>query len=115
MTKPEHDLAALKEAARGQWATILAAVGGVAVDLLDGKNHPCPRCGGEDRFRFTNQDDDGSCYCNQCFKGGGDGIAALQWLRGGTFPQAVDALAAHLGHSPWPAGNGKARIVATYD
>jgi putative DNA primase/helicase len=54
VTKPEHDVAALKEAARGQWADILAALGGVAADLLDGKNHPCPRCGGTDRFRFTN-------------------------------------------------------------
>ena len=125
MTKPKHDAAALKQAARGRWAEILAALGGVDVGLLDGKNHPCPRCGGMDRFRFTDKDGDGSVFCNQCGKGIGDGIAALQWLRGWTFHEAVNALAEHLGHFPQAAGgsgdgkagpvNSKPRTVATYN
>ena len=59
-------------------------------------------------------------FCNQCFhQANGDGIAALQWLRGGTFPETVNALAEHLGQSSQrsspPAGNSKPHIVATYD
>ena len=117
MKKPTHDATALKQTAHDRWGEILATLGGVDAGLLDGKNHPCPRtgCGGTDRFRFTNKDGDGSCYCNQCFKDGGDGIAALMWLRGWSFPEAVNALGEHLGHSPRAPGNGKPRIVAVYD
>lgn len=62
----------------------------------------------------------GAIYCNQCFDhDNGDGIAALQWLCGWTFPEAVNALAEYLGQaSPRlgkAAGNGKPEIVATYD
>ena len=123
MKKPTHDAAALKQAARSRWAEILPALGSVDAGMLDGKNRPCPKCGSTDRFRFTDKDGDGSVFCNQCGKGIGDGIAALMWLRGWTFPEAVKALAEHLGHSPQAAGgggtagasNGKPRIVATYD
>ena len=59
-------------------------------------------------------------FCNQCFnQDNGDGIAALQWLRGGTFPETVNALAEYLGQSSHrpneAAGNGKPKIVATYN
>jgi archaellum biogenesis ATPase FlaH len=113
------DVAALKQQAAGRWPAVLSALGGVPADALDGKNHPCPKCGGKDRFRFTNLNANGSCFCNQCAKGIGDGIAALQWLRGGTFPETVNALAEYLGQSSdqpsRPAHNGKPKIVATYD
>lgn len=117
MTKPTHDVPAIKGAARGQWASILAAIGGVAVDLLDSKNHPCPGCGGTDRFRFTNVNGDGSVFCNQCNHDCGDGIAALMWLRGWTFLEALAELAKHLGVASATAGHpsGKPKIVATYD
>ena len=117
MTKPTHDVPAIKGAARGQWASILAAIGGVAVDLLDSKNRPCPGCGGTDRFRFTNVNGDGSVFCNQCNHDCGDGIAALMWLRGWTFLEALAELAKHLGVASATAGHpsGKPKIVATYD
>lgn len=62
----------------------------------------------------------GALLCNQCFDhDNGDGIAALRWLWGWTFPEAVNALAEYLGQSPHrankPAGNGESRIVAAYD
>ena len=98
------DVEALKGQAAGRWPEMLSALGGVPADVLDGKNHPCPRqgCGGVDRFRFTNLGGNGSCYCNQCEggKGIGDGIAALMWLRGWDFNQAVAELAKHLGIAP---------------
>ena len=95
-------------------------MGGVPADVLDGKNHPCPKCGGMDRFRMI-EAAAGALFCNQCFnKGNGDGIAALKWLRGGTFPETVNALAEYLGQSSdqpsKPAHhNGKPKIVASYD
>jgi hypothetical protein len=100
----------LKAAASGRWPEILAAVGGIDPLLLDGKHHPCPRCGGKDRFRLID-DAAGALLCNQCFKtGNGDGISAVQWMRGIDFPSASAEVAAHLGLN----GSGP-RIVATYD
>ncbi|NLF09476.1 MAG: AAA family ATPase [Pirellulaceae bacterium] len=114
------DVAALKGQAAGRWPEVLSALGGVPADVLDGKNHPCPKCGGKDRFRMIDVAA-GALLCNQCFnQNNGDGIAALQWLRGGTFPETANALAEYLGQSSdqpssRPAHNGKPRIVATYD
>ncbi len=113
------DAAALKQQAAGRWPEILCNVGGLSPDILDGKHHACPKCGGTDRFRMIDVAA-GALFCNQCFNhDNGDGIAALQWLRGGTFTEARNALAEHLGQSSprpnEPAGNGKSRIVATYD
>lgn len=92
----------IKNAARGRWPEILSALSDVDREVFNGKNIPCPMCGGTDRFRFTNMDGDGSCLCNQCFrdksdKNGGDGIAALMWLRGIEFKEARDLLLRHLG------------------
>jgi hypothetical protein len=115
------DVEALKRQAAGRWPEILSAVGGVPREILDGKNHPCPRqgCGGVDRFRFTNLGGNGSCYCNQCEggKGIGDGIAALMWLCGWDFSRAVAEVAKYLGIAPAKVAhtNGKPKIVATYD
>ncbi|MGI6417834.1 MAG: DUF3987 domain-containing protein [Thermoguttaceae bacterium] len=116
----------LKRMAAGRWPEILRALGGLPGELLDGKNHPCPRCGGNDRFRFSNLDGNGSCYCNQCFRADndGDGLAALQWLRGWDFPTAKAELAKHLGvnlgNGRGTGGNGRragggGKIVKTYD
>ncbi len=107
------DVQLLKEAARGRWAELLADLGRIDPTILDGGNYPCPKCGGKDRFRFTNMDGDGSIYCNQCAKGIGDGIAALQWVLGWSFAP-IKLIADHLGLEK-PASNGKPRIVATYD
>jgi len=94
----------VKQAARGRWPEILAALGGVDPALLDGKHHPCPKCGGQDRFRLIDADA-GSLFCNQCFnKQNGDGLAALQWLRGWSFTEALQRVAHYLDLQ----GNGKA-------
>ena len=107
------DVAAVKQAAAGRWAEILAKVGGIAPEVLDGQHHPCPKCGGVDRFRLIDQDA-GACLCNQCFnKGNGDGIAAVRWLCGWNFSTALREIGSYLGLNGQPAG--KPRIVATYD
>lgn len=61
-----RDQKPLKERAHGRWPGILSALG-VHADLLKPtKHHPCPWCGGKDRFRFTDKDGDGLFYCGQC-------------------------------------------------
>lgn len=101
------DVAALKDAARGRWHEILVALGGIDAELLDGQHHPCPRCGGTDRFRLVDRNA-GACRCNQCRPDRcGDGIAALQWLRDWPFKEACKELAEYLGMAA-TATNGKA-------
>lgn len=95
----------IKEAARGRWRDVLSALGGISADVLDGKHHPCPKCGGTDRFSLMNEEA-GALLCRICFdKKNGDGIAALQWLRGWDFLTTMRELAQYLGTSP--NGNGK--------
>lgn len=90
----------LKIAARGQWKSILASIGGVSMDLIDGNHHPCPKCGGVDRFRMID-DQEGALHCNQCFSTkNGDGIAAIMWLLDCKFTEAVTKIGQHLGLKP---------------
>jgi hypothetical protein len=95
---PNHDrLQLIKQAAADRWPEILARLGGIEPEILDGKHHPCPKCGGTDRFRMIDEGA-GALYCNQCFsKGNGDGIAAIQWVNGWDFRETLDALAEYLG------------------
>ncbi|RMF86426.1 MAG: DUF3987 domain-containing protein [Planctomycetota bacterium] len=65
--------------------------------MLDGKHHPCPRCGGKDRFRLIDPDA-GAVLCNQCFsKNNGDFLAAVMWMTGCDFPEAVRMVGDYLG------------------
>ena len=98
-----YEIADLKSAAAGRWVSILAAHGFDAA-TLDGEHHPCPACGGVDRFRaFNDVDQTGGVFCNQCFdKQNGDGIAAVGWLNGWTFQQTISALGDYLNLSGSP-------------
>lgn len=87
----------VKEAARGNWPELLVALGGVPREWLDGKHHPCPKCGGHDRFRLIDERE-GAVLCNQCFsEKNGDGLAALSWLRDQKFPDTLELVARELG------------------
>ena len=98
----------IKSAAAGKWSEILPAVTGIDCGLLDGKNHPCPKCGGKDRFRMIDIAA-GSLFCNQCFdKQNGDGLAAIQWLQDCDFPTVLSLVANHLGIKP--NGNGRVHV-----
>lgn len=91
------DIDAIKYACTNRWPELLGRIGGVPLEVLDGKNHPCPKCGGKDRFRMIDRED-GALLCNQCFDTkNGDGIAAVMWLTGLTFPEACERLAAEVG------------------
>ena len=76
------------------------ALGGIDRGLLDGKPHPCPKCGGKDRFRLIDEAD-GALFCNQCFDhDNGDGLSALQWLTGWDFKTTCKKLGDYLGLAP---------------
>lgn len=60
---------------RGRWKSALPHFN-VSPKLLDGKHHPCPFCGGKDRFRFSDRHNDGWFYCNGCGNGSGWELAS---------------------------------------
>jgi RecA/RadA recombinase len=91
------DIASIKQAASSRWRNILGRIGSLDPQLLDGKHHPCPRCGGVDRFRMLDVDS-GALFCNQCHnKHNGDGIAAIMWLTGVNFIDALARVAEEVG------------------
>lgn len=65
----------LKDRAKGRWKEILMGLG-VDGKFLNGHHQPCPFCGGVDRFRFTNHEEEGFYYCNQCGSGTAFHLAA---------------------------------------
>src|SRR5262245_33029533 len=100
----------IKAAVSSRWLEILASVAGIPGELLDGKGHPCPKCGGTDRFSLIDETA-GAVLCRKCFfKQNGDGLSAVAWMCGCDFPEAIKRVASFLGLSP-TATNGKPRIV----
>ncbi|MCO6454709.1 MAG: hypothetical protein J5I93_05340 [Pirellulaceae bacterium] len=120
------DVLAIKQAASGHWLDILTAAG-IPAESLDGDGHPCPKCGGTDRFAGQRDfADRGAVICRRCFaERNGDGLAAVAWIRGIDFPAAVRWVAELLrtdtqsqGKQSKPKLKRKrklGRIVATYD
>jgi len=104
--QPKYDLSAVRTAASGQWSAIISRIAGVSAAVLDGNHHPCPKCGGDDRFRLIDAAA-GAVLCNQCARTGiGDGFAALQWLTGNSFPGVLADVAGYLGVSPLTGDSG---------
>ena len=81
---------------RGRWQSILPHFG-ISPRALNGKNQPCPMCGGKDRFRFTNKNDDGGFYCNHCGFGSGWELAAK--MSGKTKADVANAIRSFLGET----------------
>ena len=102
-THHQFDPATVKAGA--DWTEILPTVGGIDRTLLDGRHHPCPKqcapdAGGTNRFRLIDAEA-GALFCNGCFsEKNGDGLAAIQWLRGCKFPEALRLVAEHRGMAP---------------
>lgn len=92
-----HDI---KAAAAGQWPAILNSVAGISDDYLNTRRHgPCPKCGGNDRWRFTNHQDQGGAICNQCGRFG-DGIELTKFMTGWTFPETIEKIGEFLKLTP---------------
>lgn len=107
MKPARYDLETVRAAAAGQWSQIINRIAGVSLDILDGRHGPCPKCGGTDRFRFSDLDGNGSSICNQCPDGKcGDGFATISRLTGLPFPKVLASVAAFFGIQP-SAGKGK--------
>lgn len=86
----------IKASMRHQWRPCLEALG-IPLEALDGKSHPCPACGGTDRFTFDDPDGNGSYYCRGCNPG--DGFSLLQKYHHWTAKEALQAVANWLGIS----------------
>lgn len=115
------DAATVRQAAQGRWPHILSALGIVVPDHPK-KHGPCPTCGGRDRFRFDDRDEDGTWFCNQCTPKAGDGLALVGQCLGLSFPDTLKAVAgvlwldlAHrsIPHQPLPPPPARLDRVAT--
>ena len=92
----------LLTAARGRWFDILTEAG-LPAERLDGRGHPCPLCGGRDRFAaWPDVAQRGAVHCRHCFTKGteprpGDGLSTVRWLLGMDTSDACRWLASWLG------------------
>lgn len=68
-----------KEVCRGRWLGILPQLG-VFPRFLTGKQTPCPKCEGKNRFRFDDKEGRGTYFCNSC--GAGDGFQLISLVTG---------------------------------
>jgi Zinc-binding domain of primase-helicase len=91
------DAQEVKRQAAGREMEILIRMCGIDVDLLDGRGHPCPWCGGTDRFSLVNGGT-GAVHCRQCLnEKNGDFFAAVEKSFKCKFPEAVSRVADYLG------------------
>jgi hypothetical protein len=92
----------VKAAAIGQWVDILIDAG-LPAECLEPGGHPCPSCGGNDRFSAAKDvNDTGAVFCRHCFNKAstikpGDGVASVAWLRKTTNGEAAKWIADRLG------------------
>jgi hypothetical protein len=114
---PFFDIDFLRLSASGRWSEILTAAG-IPARVLDGRHHPCPRCGGRDRFSvFADFHQRGAVHCRKCFTRGcgvapSDGIATLRWWSDLSFLESLSFLADTLG-LPTGATVGMPALPAT--
>lgn len=85
----------IHQRAQGRWDGILSSMGVDAAMLNTRKHHPCPWCGGKDRFRFTDKDGSGSFICGQC--GRHSPIDFLMKMKGWDFPTAAQEVERIMG------------------
>jgi len=84
------------DVAQGNWKSLLPALG-VDSKFLVNKHGPCPICGGDDRFRWDDQNSKGGYICSQC--GGGDGFDLACKVTGKSFREVSDNIAKVMGTS----------------
>ncbi len=84
----------LADLARGQWRMLLPALG-VDSRCLRNVHGPCPICGGDDRFRWDDQNGGGGYICNAC--GAGDGFDLAAKVTGQGFSQIAAEVERLLG------------------
>jgi hypothetical protein len=87
----------IKELASGRELEILEHVAGISGDLLDRKGHPCPICGGDDRFSLINREE-GTVFCRNCFSHGNHGYvnAVIHYGKASDYKEARKMILEHL-------------------
>lgn len=73
---------------------------GVEGKILNGLHQPCPFCGGTDRFRFTDHQNDGGYYCGQC--GSGTAFHLASKLLDKDYPEICKMIEALVGSGTLP-------------
>lgn len=105
-------------AADGRWIELLVSAG-IPAERLDGRGHPCPRCGGRDRFAaFPGVEQLGGVHCRHCFTRGsrvspGDGISTVQWMLDCSFVESIRWIAEQLGLRDDSLRHGTSNTFAT--
>ena len=102
---PRYSIEDVKAAARGQWLRIFRDLAGYDIQDTGNRETPCPKCGGQTRFRVLDADE-GALFCSRCFnKKNGDGLSAYCWLTdkpasGVDFKAVVQEIGEFLGVKP---------------
>ena len=111
VSRGRYDKETVKAAATGHWRAIHASCG-VPEDSLDGKPHPCPVCGGTDRFNVgKDYQQTGTAFCRHC-EIGGDGLKLLEKVLNIDFPEALRTVAEFLGLAPNSGAAERTDIIA---
>jgi P4 family phage/plasmid primase-like protien len=89
----------IRQSAQNRWQDILSSLG-MDGTFLSNHHGPCPFCGGNDRWRWDNQNGNGSGFCNQC-DATGDGFHLAAKLIGmddkQEFPSLLEKVAEIIG------------------
>ncbi len=83
----------VKTQLKGNWKSVLEQY--LGEEVLAKPNQPCPFCGGNDRFSFTDKFGNGDCYCRHC--GHRDGIKVIMDLTHKNFLEVMADLGTVLG------------------
>ncbi len=103
--KARYSVEEIKRLATGREIEILEHVAGIPRVVLDNskREHPCPKCDGNTRFRLIDAKA-GAVRCSRCFaEGCGDYFAAVQWMKGTDFAGALALIGDHLQATPQSA------------
>lgn len=84
----------LKQRLSGRWTEVLRMLG-VDEKILRKRNVPCPGCGGEDRFQYTDKFGNGDYHCRGC--GHGDGFNLLMHVHSWDFGTAFKQVESLIG------------------
>ncbi len=115
------DKEAVLQAASGRWPLIIQAIANLPAVALDGKHHPCPKCGGKDRFQALKDfNQRGGLFCRRCHsKQNADGISSVMWLRDCSFAEALSIIGNVIGaptsQASRPQGSRKAKGIPSQE
>lgn len=87
----------VRDAAQGNWKTMIFPAFGLQVPGKPNVHGPCPICGGKDRFRCDDKLGKGSWFCNHC--NAGDGFSLIEKAREMNYSEVLHEVASVLGLS----------------